>query len=174
MKEGNFWFNGWASVGHIVIYAVVAYVLLIALVRTLGQRTISKMNPSDFVVTIAIGSIVANFVQQAPVSLVDGVVGITTLLLLQWVTEFLTTRSKVLRTLTEGHPVLLAFHGELIRDNMKKQNVNEHEMMAALRQEGFTRLEDVEGVVLEIDGKFSVLPQGGHPTNAMADVQVRP
>ena len=44
------WFTGWQPIGRAVLFSVLAYVVLIALIRVLGKRTISKMNPGDFVV----------------------------------------------------------------------------------------------------------------------------
>lgn len=169
--SGSFWFNGWESLGRIVAYSLVSYVLLIALVRWFGNRTISKMNPSDFVVTIAVGSIVANWVLQSPVSLVDGVVAITMILGLQTLTEFLTTHSDTVRKLSEGSPILLAYHGRLLHDVMTREHVNDHELLESLRRHGVGTLEDVEAVVLEIDGSFSVLRRGER-VDALRDVKV--
>ncbi|HEU0035583.1 MAG TPA: YetF domain-containing protein [Kofleriaceae bacterium] len=157
---GPLWFNGWESIGRIVLFSIVAYVLLIGLVRWFGHRTISKMNPSDFVVTVAIGSIVANFVLQSPASVADGVAAITTMLVLQIATEWATTRSETARKASEGAPVLLVYHGQVLRENLEHENVNEHELLEAVRQHGFGRMADVNAVVLEIDGGFSVLPWG--------------
>jgi uncharacterized membrane protein YcaP (DUF421 family) len=78
------WFNGWSPLARIVLFAVASYGLLLFLIRGFGQRTISKMNPSDFVITVAIGSTVATFILSKDASLVDGLVALTVLLSLQW------------------------------------------------------------------------------------------
>ena len=48
--------------GRIVLFAVSSFALLLLLIRGYGQRTIAKMNPSDFVITVAVGSTVATFI----------------------------------------------------------------------------------------------------------------
>ena len=53
------WFAGWTAIGRVVVLTVVAYVALTSLIRVFGKRTISKMNPGDFVVTVAIGPLAA-------------------------------------------------------------------------------------------------------------------
>ncbi len=155
--SGSFWFNGWESLGRVEVYAVVSFLLTIALIRVLGKRTISKMNPSDFVFTVALGSIIANWVLQSPVSLVDGIAATATMLLLQFGIERLTTRAEAIRRAAEGAPALLVYRGELLTDSMHRHDVNPKEINNALRQHGLTRVQDAGAVVLEIDGTFSVI-----------------
>ena len=154
---GHFWFNGWSSVERIVAIGCIAFFLVLFLIRVYGNRTISKMNPSDFVMTVAIGSIIANWVLQSPISFVDGVAGVTVMLTLQIGSEWLTTRSKKMRELFEGRAVLVVYDGEMLFDVMKHENINDKEILVALREHGISHLRDVHAVVLEIDGSFSVL-----------------
>jgi uncharacterized membrane protein YcaP (DUF421 family) len=44
----------------------------------------------------------------------------------------------------------------------------------ALRAQGIAAFEDVEAIVLETDGSFSVLKQRGSSASALADVQGYP
>ena len=169
--EGSVWFNGWDSVGRIVLFALIAYAVVLALVRTLGKRTISTKNPSDFVITVAVGSLIANWVLHTPISLVDGVAAVTTMLALQALTESLTTRSERLRKLSEGEPTLIAYDGRFVAANMRREHVNEHEVLESVRQEGLDSLDDVQAVVLEIDGSFSVVRRSDRPGDALRDVR---
>src|SRR5215218_7961718 len=66
------WFTGWQPIGRAVLFALIAYFALITLVRLLGKRTISKMNPGDFVVTVAVGSVAANLIVSNDISLGQG------------------------------------------------------------------------------------------------------
>src|SRR4051794_25044718 len=115
----DFWFTSWTSLGRIAIYMVVGYVSLITLVRLYGKRSISKRNPSDFVITVAIGSVFAPFIMRAPISLVDGVFALTLFLRLQHLTEWATTGSKRVRKIVEGSPTLPVYDGKPIEQNMK-------------------------------------------------------
>lgn len=168
--SGNFWFNGWAALARIEIFAVAAFVLLIGLVRILGKRTIATKNPSDFAFTVAVGSVLANWVLQPPVSVVEGVAAVTTLLVLQFLTGWLDTRYESVRTLTEGVPTLLAYRGRLLHENMRREHVNDHEIENALRQHGLDSIDDTSAIVLEIDGSFSVLRNDEEPPPTLEDV----
>src|SRR5829696_6026119 len=84
----SMWFTGWQPVGRAVLFSSIAYVCLIALVRMLGHRTLSKMNPGDFIVTVAIGSVTADLILLGEISLAQGLTALTSLLAIQFITEW--------------------------------------------------------------------------------------
>lgn len=165
------WFTGWQPIGRAVLFSAIAYVCLIALVRMLGHRTISKMNPGDFVVTVAIGSVTADLILLGEISLAQGLTAVTTLLGIQFVTEWATAHSAHLRELADGKPVLLAHRGILLRENMQRQNIHEEDIFAAAREHGLGRMEDLHAVVLEVDGAFSVIAAKNAGDDMLKDVR---
>ena len=166
----DFWFTSWLSLARIAVFTIASYGVMITLVRLYGKRTISKRNPSDFVVTVAIGSVIANFVLQGHISLVDGLFAIALFITLQHFLEWGTTRSVPLRMATEGKPTLLVYEGKPLWDNMKAENINDNELSLSLRSEGYTSIEEVGAVVLEIDGTVSVLPRRETDGDLLRDV----
>jgi uncharacterized membrane protein YcaP (DUF421 family) len=164
------WFSGFESIGRAVLFSAIAYVCLITLVRLLGHRTISKMNPGDFVVTVAIGSVTADLILLGEVSLAQGLSALITLLGIQFITEWATTHSDRLRVLADGRPVLLAHRGVLFHETMKQQNIHEEDILAAAREHGLGRLADVHAVVLEVDGQFSLIAARDAGDDTLKDV----
>jgi len=150
---------------------VLAYVVLITLIRVLGKRTISKMNPGDFVVTVAIGSVAASLILHHDISFSQGVAALATLLGIQFVTELTTSRSQRARSLADGHPVLLVYRGEMQRETMRRENIHEEDIFAAARLHGLGRLTDLHAVVLEVDGEFSVIPAEHASDETLKDVK---
>lgn len=59
-----------------------------------------------------------------------------------------------------GDPLLIVNNGRLIPDHMRKEGITREQVMAALREHGLTRVEDVQMAVLEVDGTISVVPCG--------------
>ena len=49
-------FDNWQSLAHTALSGVLAYTMLVLLLRTSGKRTLSKLNAFDLVVTVALGS----------------------------------------------------------------------------------------------------------------------
>ncbi|PSN19440.1 DUF421 domain-containing protein [filamentous cyanobacterium CCP5] len=165
-------FNNLASLAHTFFFGSLAYIFVILALRISGKRTLSKWNAFDFVVTIAYGSILAAMLLAKGTSLLQGILGLSVLLVLQFVLTWLSARSSVVQKLIKTQPTLLLFRGEFCRNALLQERVTEGEIRAAVRAEGIGSLENVEAVVMETDGSFSVIPNiGSRGDSALADVQ---
>ncbi len=110
------------SFARVLIVGTLAYLLVIFVLRITGKRSLSKMNSFDFIVTVALGSILASILTDENLALLDGVMAFSLLLFLQFITSWLSVRS-----------------------------------------DGQAILDDVQPVVLETDGTFSVIPKTDTP-----------
>ena len=165
------WFDSWSAVLRVVVLSAITYVALSSLIRLYGKRTIAQMNPGDFVVTVAIGSVAGSMIVFAEVPLANGLAALTALLAMQFLAELLTSKSHRIRKVVDGSPTLLVHQGVLLKRNMERENVDEEDVFAAMRQHGIAELKDVATVVLEIGGGFSVIPKEKAGTDALQDVQ---
>ena len=150
-------FDSWDSIFRTVVITVLAYVMLVILLRVSGKRTLSKMNAFDLIVTIALGSTLATVALNKSVPLADGVLAFVLLIVLQFVITFFSARSKKFSNLVKASPALLVYKGQLLHDAMNKERVNEEEIHAALREKGYSSVSEVDAVVLETDGSLSVV-----------------
>ncbi len=150
-------FDGWFPLLKTLVSGVVAYVLLILLLRLCGKRTLSKWNAFDYVVTIALGSTLATILLSKEITIVQGVAGLVILVLLQFAVTWLSVRSRVISDLVKAKPTLLLLHGEFQHDAMRRTRVTDGEVRATLRNQGFASLNEAAAVVLETDGSFSVI-----------------
>jgi uncharacterized membrane protein YcaP (DUF421 family) len=55
-------FNSWSDLGRVLVLGVLGYISLVLLLRISGNRTLSKLNAFDFIVTIALGSTFGSFI----------------------------------------------------------------------------------------------------------------
>jgi uncharacterized membrane protein YcaP (DUF421 family) len=150
-------FAGWAMLGRTLIVSILGYLSLLALLRLSGKRTLSKMNVFDFIVVVALGSVLAAVITNPQTSVADGIVAFAALMGLQTLLSVATRRSKRLERLINGQPALLVYRGRILSEALRRERVSEEELRAALRAAGAGRLEDVDAVVLETDGQFSTL-----------------
>ena len=162
----------WASLFHTLIAGTLSYVGLIIWLRVSGKRTLSKWNSFDFVVTIALGSILASALLTKSVSLVQTMVAIGLLVIFQFVITWLSVRSSIVQNLIKAKPTLLFFKGEFLERWLKKERVAKGEVLAAIRLSGGSSLNDIGAVVLETDGSFSVIKDlNVNEADALRDVQ---
>jgi uncharacterized membrane protein YcaP (DUF421 family) len=164
-------FDTWADLGRLLVVSILAYTILILWLRISGKRTLSKWNAFDFVVTIALGSTLATVVMSKDVALVEGALAFALLIGFQFGITWLSVRSSAVHNLIKAQPTLLLDRGRFIPAAMQAQRVTESEVRAAVRAVGIGALEDVDAVVLETDGSFSVIKQAQQTSrSALADV----
>lgn len=150
-------FNGWSSLFRILIIGLLAYATLILFLRLSGNRTLSKMNAFDLIVTVALGSTLATVLLSKDVALADGAVAFALLIALQFVITWTSVRYRWVRRLVTGEPLMLLYRGEFLLTSLRKARVTQDEVLSAIRSSGFSDVTSVEAVVLETDGSFSVV-----------------
>ena len=153
----DFLFKSWSSLGKTLLLAVLIYPLLIVVLRAGGKRTLSKMNAFDFIVTVAIGSLLASTILSTA-SLAEGVGAITALVGFQTLITWLSVRSDRFEALIKSQPTLVFHDGQYIERAMRSQRVTREEIRNAIRTSSAASVEDTAAVILESDGSFSVLP----------------
>jgi len=153
----------WVTVSAVAFSAAV----LVA-VRLLGLRSFSKMSSYDFVMTVAVGSLMASTLAAETPSLGQGLVGLAALFLLQFLVARVRVASGTMKSWLDNEPLLLMQDGGMLSENMRAAKVTEEDLIAKLREANVLDPEEVRAVVLETTGDVSVLhgPPGGsdlHP-----------
>jgi uncharacterized membrane protein YcaP (DUF421 family) len=157
MSLAEMLFQGWNGLGRVLVVGGLAYLGLVLLLRVSGKRTLSKLNAFDFVVTVALGSILATILLTKDVALAEGLTAFALLISLQWVVTWTSTRSARIRKLIRSEPSLLLRNGELVSSVMKRERMTEDEVLSAIRDSGGSQLEDAQAVFLESDGSLTAL-----------------
>ena len=139
------------------IAGIIAYAAIIIFLRVSGKRTLAKWNSFDFVVTIAFGSVLASALISNKDTFGKDIYAFALLVLFQYVITWVAVRSSAVQKLIKSEPSLLLYRGKMQYDVMKKERIAEGEILAALRAEGVSAIEDADAVILETDGSFSVL-----------------
>lgn len=125
----------------------------------MGCHQLSEMTMFDYINGITIGSIAA----EMAVSLEDdfriplfamGIYAAFSLLL-----TFMSKKSIILRRIINGKSVILMSNGNIYRENLKKAKLEIHEFLIQCRNNGFFDLTQIETVILEPNGKLSILPK---------------
>ncbi|WP_313468807.1 YetF domain-containing protein [Carnobacterium sp.] len=160
-------FSDWNTVFKILIVGSLAYVLLIIVLRIFGKRTLSKMNAFDFVVTIALGSILSSILTSRDVTLLDGTIAFTLLIFLQYIITKLTIHFQAADKVIKAEPVLLFYKGRFDFKTIEKERLSEEEVLQAVRSKGLATMDNVLAVVLETTGSISVIQNSSkYPENS--------
>ncbi len=146
------------TIARAIILSAVAVCWVIFVVRIIGLRAFSKMTAFDFVVTVAIGSLLAGASQATSWSdFVQATAAVASLLGVQYVSARLRRASDTFETLVQNKPVLLMEDGRILHAALTATRVAEDDLIAKLREANVLDFSQVRAVVLETTGNISVL-----------------
>lgn len=159
-------FENWDNLWRVIVVGSLAYASLIVLLRISGNRTLSKMNSFDLVITVALGSTFSSILINQDVTLSQGLVAIGLLIGLQYLITWISVRSDWFSKTVKTEPTLLLREGRFLQAALSKVRVTEDEVRSAVRQNGWGGLEEIDAVIMETDGSLSVIgkPSAGSMT----------
>lgn len=133
------------------------YVYVLALLRFTGKRSIDSLSPLDFLVALILGDLFDD-IFWAEVPLAQGVVAITSVLLLHTLVAVAEAHSKHIHQLVSSSATLVIDHAAIQQDGMRHERNNEEELWSQLRLQGEDQLEEIREANWESNGEISVLP----------------
>ena len=154
------------------IRTVLLYLVLIAVIRTMGKRQVGQMEPSEFVVTMLVANLASIPMQDSGIPLISGLVPILTVLGLELVLSWLTMRSIFFRKLFCGKPVILIDNGKVLQDNLRRTRVTLDELTGHLREKDVLDITTVQYAILETNGNLSVFPYPKHCPASAEDAKI--
>lgn len=138
-----------------LIRTFAVYVFLLIGLRLAGKRELGQFNPFDLVVLLLLSNTLQNAIIGNDNSLSGGILGATTLLIINWaVVRWLYTHPALAR-LFEGDTDVLIEDGEIQEDRIKRELITRAELEAAARRQGLPGLDHVEMCRLEVGGALT-------------------
>ena len=150
----NLEINGWS----IVARTLIIYLALLLGLRLAGKREIGQMTPFDLVVILLIANAVQNAMVGPDNSLTGGMIAAGVLIAANYAVASARERLPWLHRAVEGSPTLLISDGKFIKDNLRRERIDEEEVLMAIREHGISGPDEVRMAVLEVDGSISIVP----------------
>ena len=137
------------------VRALLVYGLLVLAMKIGGKRQIGELQLSELVTALLISEVASAPIINLSTPLLHAVIPVVTVILLEIIITFLTTKSRRLKQLFDGSPDIVISRGKLDIDKLGKLRMSVDELIGEARQAGIADLADVEYAVLEENGKFS-------------------
>jgi uncharacterized membrane protein YcaP (DUF421 family) len=141
----------------IVLRGIVVFVFLFVLVRVMGRRELSSLEPFDLILLIILGDAVQQGLTQDDYSLTGAMLAVGTIAILQIATSWLNFRVPRLRPILDGEPIVIVQDGKPIERNLKRERLTGDDLAEAARREGIATLDDVAWAVMETSGSISFI-----------------
>lgn len=147
----------WIDLLAIAGRTTVVYGVVLLLLRLTGKRQIGQSTPSDLVTILLVSEAVQNGMMNDDSSLTGALVGAATLLAISFVIDWLCHRFPRFECWIEGEP-FVAYDGKRFDEKrLRREKITQRDLISALRSHGESDLDGVRLVVVEPDGKVSVL-----------------
>lgn len=141
-----------------LILTALAMIWVVILVRVNGLRSFSKMTNFDFVMTVAVGSLLAGASQSTHwTAFIQTLSAMTALFFVQYLTARLRKASSTFESLMQNKPIVLMRDGEILEEALVATRVARDDVIAKLREANVLDLSEVRAVILETTGDISVL-----------------
>ena len=143
-----------------VIRAAIVYVVLMLLFRIAGKRSLAEVTSFDLVLLL----IISEATQQAMIdndnSMTNALLLVSTLIGMNILLSVVTKRWKPLDRWIEDVPLVILRNGEPIRERMRKERIDENDILEAARaSEGLERLDQIKFAILERTGHITIVPR---------------
>jgi uncharacterized membrane protein YcaP (DUF421 family) len=145
----------------IVLRAAFVFFFLFVLMRVIGRRELSSLEPFDLIVLIVLGDLVQQGVTQSDNSITGVILGIGTIAALQVGVSYANFRFPRLRPLLEGEPIVVVQDGKTIERNMRRERLTIEDIAEQARLQNIGSLDEVAWAVMETSGQLSFVKKGG-------------
>jgi uncharacterized membrane protein YcaP (DUF421 family) len=147
--------------------AAAVYVFMLIVIRALGKRTVGNFSAFDLLVALMLGEVVDEII-YGDVRFIQGAVAVVAIGALAYTDSWLSYGG--MDRVLEGKPTVVIRDGEYDRKGMRAERMNEHDVLAHLREQGIHDMREVHLAVVENDGTVSVLKQTWADAAQKADV----
>lgn len=141
----------------VAIRTLIMYFAVLFAIRIMGKSELSKMSPFQMVIAFMIAELAAIPIDSPDASLINGIIAICSLMFLQVLISFFTTKSEGFKNFISGRPTMIIEKGRINVKEMARQRVTTTDLMEQLRIENCPSISDVEYAVLESNGQLSII-----------------
>lgn len=106
----------------------------------MGKRQIGELQPSELAITILISNIATLPVEDLSIPLVTGLLPVLTLVCLDVLMSWVTMKSKRLRSVISGEPVVIVSDGKVDQQKLFNLRFTTDDLMEAVRSQGILTL----------------------------------
>ena len=136
------------------------YIFLLIIFRINGKRALTEATVFDFVLLLIIAETTEQAFLGEDISMTGSLLLIMTLIMLDVIMSLLKQKFSIFEKVVDGGPLILLDNGRLLYDRMKKERIDEQDILESARElQGLQRLDQIRYAILEKDGKITIIPK---------------
>lgn len=156
------------------VRAIVLYIIVLIVMRLMGKREISQLQPFELAISIMIADLASIPMTELGIPITNGIIPILGLLSMHLVISVLNMKSIKFREVICGKPSILIYRGRIDEDALIKERFTINELEERLRGNNIYSLGDVEYAILETSGQVTVIPKPSKRNTIPEDFNIEP
>ena len=157
----------------IFVQAAVSFVILLILTRLIGKQQVSQLTYYEYINGITFGSIAANMATDSFDKFGDHLVGLLTYGALTFMAALVALKSRKMRKLINGEPVVVIQDGKILENNLRKMKLNLDEFTMLLRLKDIFDFTQVKLAIIEPSGGLSVIKKSEYENVERRDLKLK-
>ncbi|WP_085829535.1 YetF domain-containing protein [Clostridium massiliodielmoense] len=143
----------------VLVRTIILYILVVIVMRLMGKRQISQLEPFELVIAIMISDLASLPMQDLRIPLIHGIIPIITLLVMQSIITLLELKSEKFSSILTGIPSILIERGKINIKELRNQRIGFNDLIEKIRLCGYYNISDIEYAILETSGQLSIIPK---------------
>ena len=157
----------------VFLRSIITYVFLLLIMRLMGKRQLSELQPFEFVITLIVAELACIPMSDTSIPLSYGIIPMFTLFILHILITKLASKNHKFNRFLNGVPVVLISPKGIDHRLLDKLDMNVTDLLHALRAAGYFYPSEVAFAIMETNGTLSVLPKSGFAPATPQDLSVK-
>ena len=142
----------------VILRTLIATLLILTIIRWLGNKGIGQLNSFELLIIIGIGSIIGDpMVYTEEISIPQAISAVVIIVVIFKGIDYVTSRSKRFTRILVAQPVQLVKDGKYVVSGLKKARISDDEFKSLMRLNGIKKLDEVKESYLEMNGQVSFI-----------------
>jgi len=146
---------------ELVARSLLVYAVFLVALRLSGKRELGQFTIFDLAAVLLAANALQPAITGPDASLTGAAIIVATLFLANRTVAVARHRYAWVRRILDVQPTTLAVDGEWLRPALDREELDDADLSAALREHGLETIDEVRLAVLEHDGSISVIPRAG-------------
>ena len=141
----------------VLIRTVLIYIFLALAMKLMGKRQLGELETGELISALLISEIAALPIDNPDIPLSSAIFPTLLIITLEILISFVKNKSNRLKRAVDGEPTFIIYKGRLRQDVLRENRISINEVLSELRVMGIGDISDADYVILEQNGKLSVL-----------------
>ena len=157
----------------VFLRSIITYVFLLFIMRLMGKRQLSQLQPFEFVITLIVAELACIPMSDTSIPLSYGIIPMFTLFILHILITKLASKNHKFNRFLNGVPVVVISPKGIDHRLLDQLDMNVTDLLHALRAAGYFYPSEVAYAIMETNGTLSVLPKSSFAPATPEDLAVK-